>query len=93
MRIMATPKKPSLTPLQTTVLVGQLVSILIAIGLYAVDLGRRDATLTRIASDTQELRIVALELQKAVIRGQSIDEKHTETIAALALKIDRMNSK
>jgi hypothetical protein len=49
--------------------------------------------LTRIASDTQELRIVALELQKAVVRGQAIDEKHTETIAALALKIDRMNLK
>ena len=90
---MAPAKKPSLTPLQTTVLVGQLVGILIALGLYAVDLGRRDATLTRIASDTQELRIVALELQKAVIRGQAIDEKPTETIAALALKIDRMNSK
>ena len=90
---MAPAKKPSLTPLQTTVLVGQLVSILIALGLYAIDLGRRDAVLTRIASDTQELRIVALELQKAVIRGQAIDEKQTETIAALALKIDRMNSK
>jgi hypothetical protein len=90
---MAPAKKPSLTPLQTTVLVGQLISILIALGLYAVDLGRRDAVLTRIASDTQELRIVALELQKAVIRGQAIDEKHTETIAALALKIDRMNLK
>ena len=35
----------------------------------------------------------ALELQKAVIRGQAIDEKHTETIAALALKIDRINLK
>jgi len=90
---MAPAKKTSLTPLQTTVLVGQLVSILIALGLYAVDLGRRDAVLTRIASDTQELRIVALELQKAVVRSQAIDEKHTETIAALALKIDRMNLK
>jgi hypothetical protein len=90
---MAPSKKPSLTPLQTTVLVGQLIGILIALALYAVDLGRRDAVLTRIASDTQELRIVALELQKAVVRGQSIDEKHTEAIAALALKIDRMNSK
>jgi len=90
---MAPAKKTSLTPLQTTVLVGQLIGILIALALYAVDLGRRDAVLTRIASDTQELRIVALELQKAVVRGQSIDEKHTEAIAALALKIDRMNSK
>jgi len=90
---MAPAKKTSLTPLQTTVLVGQLIGILIALGLYAVDLGRRDATLTRIASDTQELRIVALELQKAVVRSQAIDEKHTETIAALALKIDRMNLK
>ena len=90
---MAPAKKPSLTPLQTTVLVGQLIGILIALGLYAVDLGRRDATLTRIASDTQELRVIAADLTKAVIRGQSIDEKHTETIAALALKIDRMNLK
>ena len=90
---MAPAKKPSLTPLQTTVLVGQLISILIALGLYAVDLGRRDATLTRIASDTQELRVIAADLTKAVIRGQAIDEKHTETIAALALKIDGMNSK
>ena len=58
---MAPAKKTSLTPLQTAVLVGQLIGILIALGLYAVDLGRRDATLTRIASDTQELRIVDSE--------------------------------
>ena len=90
---MAPAKKTSLTPLQTTVLVGQLIGILIALGLYAVDLGRRDAVLTRIASDTQELRVIAADLTKAVIRGQAIDEKHTETIAALALKINEMNSK
>ncbi len=87
----AKPQPPAkLTLLQTSVLYGQLLAILIALGLYAADLGRRDATLTRIASDTQELRIVAIELQKAVVRGQAIDEKHTETIAALALKIDRI---
>jgi hypothetical protein len=90
---MAPAKKPSLTPLQTTVLVGQLISILIALGLYVSSLGEKNAVLTRIAEDTKELRFTASELTKAVIRGQSIDEKHTEAIAALALKIDRMNSK
>jgi len=90
---MAPPKKPSLTPLQTTVLCGQLISILIALGLYVSSLGEKNAVLTRIAEDTKELRVTAAELTKAVIRGQSIDEKHTEAIAALALKIDRMNSK
>jgi len=83
----------NLTPLQTTVLVGQLVSILIALGLYVSSLGEKNAVLTRIAEDTKELRVTASELTKAVIRGQAIDEKHTETIAALALKIDRMNLK
>lgn len=90
---MAPPKKPSLTPLQTTVLVGQLIGILIGLGLYVSSLGEKNAVLTRIAEDTKELRFTASELTKAVIRGQSIDEKHTEAIAALALKIDRMNSK
>lgn len=90
---MATPKKPSLTPLQTTVLVGQLIGILIGLGLYISSIGEKNAVLTRIAEDTKELRTTATELTKAVIRGQAIDEKHTETIAALALKIDRMNSK
>lgn len=90
---MAPPKKPSLTPLQTTVLVGQLISILIALGLYVSSLGEKNAVLTRIAEDTKSLTLTAAELTKAVIRGQSIDEKHTEAIAALALKIDRMNSK
>ena len=90
---MAPAKKPSLTPLQTTVLCGQLISILIALGLYVSSLGEKNAVLTRIAEDTKELRVTAAELTKAVIRGQSIDEKHTEAIAALALKIDRMNSK
>lgn len=90
---MAPPKKPSLTPLQTTVLVGQLIGILIGLGLYVSSLGEKNAVLTRIAEDTKELRYTASELTKAVIRGQSIDEKHTEAIAALALKIDRMNLK
>ena len=90
---MAPAKKPSLTPLQTTVLCGQLISILIALGLYVSSIGEKNAVLTRIAEDTKELRVTAAELTKAVIRGQSIDEKHTEAIAALALKIDRMNSK
>jgi hypothetical protein len=91
---MAPPKKPSLTPLQTTVLVGQLIGILIGLGLYVSSLGEKNAVLTRIAEDTKELRVTAAELTKAVIRGQSIDEKHTEAIAALAIKIDaRMNLK
>lgn len=91
---MATPKKPSLTPLQTTVLVGQLIGILIGLGLYVSSLGEKNAVLTRIAEDTKSLTLTAAELTKAVIRGQAIDEKHTEAIAALAVKIDaRMNLK
>ena len=86
-------QQKNLTPLQTTVLVGQLISILIALGLYVSSLGEKNAVLTRIAEDTKSLTVTASELTKAVIRGQSIDEKHTEAIAALALKIDRMNSK
>ena len=90
---MAPARKQSLTPLQTTVLVAQLVSILIAIGLYVLSLGEKNAVLTRIAEDTKSLTLTAAELTKAVIRGQAIDEKHTEAIAALAIKIDRMNLK
>lgn len=90
---MAPAQKQSLTPLQTTVLVGQLVSILIALGLYVSSLGEKNAVLTRIAEDTKSLTLTAAELTKAVIRGQAIDEKHTEAIAALAIKIDRMNLK
>jgi len=90
---MAPARKQSLTPLQTTVLVGQLVSILIALGLYVSSLGEKNAVLTRIAEDTKSLTLTAAELTKAVIRGQAIDEKHTEAIAALAIKIDRMNLK
>ena len=86
-------QQKNLTPLQTTVLVGQLVSILIALGLYVSSLGEKNAVLTRIAEDTKSLTVTASELTKAVIRGQAIDEKHTESIAALALKIDRMNLK
>ena len=90
---MAPAQKQSLTPLQTTVLVGQLISILIALGLYVSSLGEKNAVLTRIAEDTKSLTLTAAELTKAVIRGQTIDEKHTEAIAALAVKIDRMNLK
>jgi len=90
---MAPLKKPSLTPLQTTVLVGQLIGILIGLGLYVSSLGEKNGTLTRIAEDTKDLRATAAELTKAVIRGQAIDEKHTEAIAALAIKIDRLNLK
>ena len=86
-------QQKNLTPLQTTVLVGQLISILIALGLYVSSLGEKNAVLTRIAEDTKSLTVTASELTKAVIRGQAIDEKHTESIAALALKIDRMNLK
>lgn len=93
MFIMAPAKKPSLTPLQTTVLVGQLIGILIALGLYVSSLGEKNAVLIRIAEDTKSLTVTASELTKAVIRGQAIDEKHTEAIAALAIKIDRMNLK
>ena len=91
--IMAPARKQSLTPLQTTVLVGQLIGILIALGLYVSSLGEKNAVLTRIAEDTKSLTLTAAELTKAVIRGQAIDEKHTEAIAALAIKIDRMNLK
>jgi len=90
---MAPPKKPSLTLLQTTVLVGQLISILIALGLYVSSLGEKNAVLTRIAEDTKSLTVTASELTKAVIRGQAIDEKHTEAIAALALRIDKLITK
>ena len=90
---MAPPKKPSLTPLQTTVLVGQLIGILIGLGLYVSSLGEKNGTLMRIAEDTKSLTVTASELTKAVIRGQAIDENHTQAIAALALKIDQMNSK
>ena len=90
---MAPAKKTSLTPLQTTVLVGLLVCILIALGLYVSSLGEKNAVLTRIAEDTKSLTVTAAELTKAVIRGQAIDENHTQAIAALAIKIDRMNSK
>ena len=87
-------QQKNLTLLQTTVLVGQLVSILIALGLYVSSLGEKNAVLTRIAEDTKSLTLTAAELTKAVIRGQAIDEKHTEAIAALAIKIDaRMNLK
>ena len=86
-------QQKNLTPLQTTVLVGQLVSILIALGLYVSSLGEKNAVLTRIAEDTKQLTVTAAELTKAVIRGQAIDEKHTEAIASLAIKIDRMNLK
>lgn len=87
-------QQKNLTPLQTTVLVGQLICILIALGLYVSSLGEKNAVLTRIAEDTKELRLTATELTKAVIRGQAIDEKHTEAIAALAIKIDnRINLK
>ena len=86
-------QQKNLTPLQTTVLVGQLISILIALGLYVSSLGEKNAVLTRIAEDTKSLTLTAAELTKAVIRGQAIDEKHTEAIAALAVKIDRMNLK
>jgi hypothetical protein len=90
----APPKKTPLTPLQTTVLVGQLIGILIGLGLYVSSLGEKNAVLTRIAEDTKSLTVTAAELTKAVIRGQAIDEKHTEAIAALAIKIDaRMNLK
>ena len=90
---MAPARKQSLTPLQTTVLVGQLIGILIALGLYVSSLGEKNAVLTRIAEDTKSLTLTAAELTKAVIRGPAIDEKHTEAIAALAIKIDRMNLK
>ena len=91
---MAPAKKSSLTPLQTAVLVGQLIGILIALGLYVSSLGEKNAVLTRIAEDTKSLTLTAAELTKAVIRGQAIDEKHTEAIAALAIKIDnRINLK
>lgn len=90
---MAPARKQTLTPLQTTVLVGQLIGILIALGLYVSSLGEKNAVLTRIAEDTKSLTLTAAELTKAVIRGQAIDEKHTEAIAALAIKIDRMNLK
>ena len=87
-------QQKNLTPLQTTVLVGQLISILIALGLYVSSLGEKNAVLTRIAEDTKSLTLTAADLTKAVIRGQAIDEKHTEAIAALAIKIDaRMNLK
>ena len=61
-------QQKNLTPLQTTVLVGQLISILIALGLYVSSLGEKNAVLTRIAEDTKELRVTAAELTKAVIR-------------------------
>lgn len=87
-------QQKNLTPLQTTVLVGQLICILIALGLYVSSLGEKNAVLTRIAEDTKSLTLTAAELTKAVIRGQAIDEKHTEAIAALAIKIDnRINLK
>ena len=89
-----TKQQKNLTPLQTTVLVGQLICILIALGLYVSSLGEKNAVLTRIAEDTKSLTLTAAELTKAVIRGQAIDEKHTEAIAALAIKIDdRINLK
>ena len=87
-------QQKNLTPLQTTVLVGQLICILIALGLYVSSLGEKNAVLTRIAEDTKSLTLTAAELTKAVIRGQAIDEKHTEAIAALAIKRDnRINLK
>lgn len=85
---MAPAKKQSLTLLQTSVLCGQLLGIVIALSAYMIDLGRRDAVLTQIANDTKSLTMTAAELTKAVVRGQLIDEQHTAAIQALAIKID-----
>lgn len=90
---MAPAKKPTLTPLQTVVLYGQLLGIIIALGLYITDIGKKTAILDRIGTDVQELRVIAADLTKAVIRGQAIDEKHTDAILALTVKIDRYTVK
>ena len=90
---MAPAKKQTLTPLQTVVLYGQLLGIIIALGLYITDIGKKTAILDRIGTDVQELRVIAADLTKAVIRGQAIDEKHTEAILALTVKIDRYTVK
>ena len=90
---MAPAKKPTLTPLQTVVLYGQLIGITLGLGLYIVDIGRKTAIIDRIGTDVQELRVIAQDLTKAVIRGQSIDEKHTEAILALTVKIDKYSLK
>jgi len=87
---MAPTKKPTLTPLQTVVLYGQLIGIILALGIYIVDIGRKTATLDRIGSDVTELRIIASDLTKAVIRGQAIDEGHTAALQVLTLKIDKL---
>ena len=93
MWVLAPAKKQTLTPLQTTVLYGQLIGITIGLGLYVVDIGKKTAMIDRIGTDVQELRVIAQDLTKAVIRGQSIDEKHTEAILALTVKIDRYTVK
>lgn len=90
---MAPAKKQTLTPLQTIVLYGQLIGITLGLGLYIVDIGRKTAIIDRIGTDVQELRVIAQDLTKAVIRGQSIDEKHTEAILALTVKIDKYSLK
>ena len=60
---MAPARKQSLTPLQTTVLVGQLIGILIALGLYVSSLGEKNAVLTRIAEDTKPKKVFSAALQ------------------------------
>lgn len=61
--------------------------------MVAVDLGRKDETLRRIALDTGELRGICAELVKAQIRSVENDTSMQKELAILTAKLDRITLK
>jgi hypothetical protein len=81
------------TLLQTFTQVGTLVMISLGVFMVAVDLGRKDETLRRIALDTGELRGICAELVKAQIKSVENDTSMQKELAILTAKLDRITLK
>jgi hypothetical protein len=71
----------------------QLFVLVVGVAGVFVTLGRKDAILERQDRDISELRSIAQDLVKAQVLGAANDQKHTEALSAVAVRLDRLEAR
>lgn len=77
---------------QTAVQTCQLIALIVAIAMVAVNMGRRDAQIGRNIQDIHELRQISHDLLRTSITNQMTDEYQNRELVVLLSRIEKLES-
>ena len=87
------PRQQTHPTLGLAISIFQLCVLIAGVGGVFMTIGRRDELLSRQDRDITELRAIAGDLVKAQVLGAANDQKHAEAIAAIGLRLDRLEAR